>query len=182
MSIAVDFSKDRLDSEGNIIPSDNDVMKILERDQIPMNVAKIAKIISEAKGEAIKKIHVSNTLLRLHRAKKVNKHIERGKANEWRVGWGCVVNMSKDGYSEDVSYQPKRPKRPIITPANGSKSIPVIKKQVKIKNHTILYATASDRVAFAHFLGYKTIDEACQDIGSWDFEAKLKAHLKFNTL
>ena len=37
-----------------------------------------------------------------------------------------------------------------------------------------LYASGSDRIEFSKDMGYKTIDEAISELGSWEFEKKLK--------
>ena len=38
----------------------------------------------------------------------------------------------------------------------------------------IIYANDMQRITFARELGYKTISEAIDDVGSWEFERQLK--------
>ena len=188
------FLKDRKDNDGGLIPSDKSILEFLDKVKQPLSINAITELISASRGEEIKKMHITNSMGRVFKRRKVNKHYEKGKEIEWRVGWGAKVNMNADEFVDPVkTHKPQRPIKKDGFPVRSNGALKekafrmvngrsLVKKETVIRGHPTMYASDMDRVKFAHHLGYGTLSEALNNIGSWNFELKLKAHLRTNVL
>jgi hypothetical protein len=86
--------------------------------------------------------------------------------------WNSLTLLQKEGKIAKLDGQ--RPITWILANKGEASTVEPVKKKELITVDKIIYANDMQRIKFARELGYKTISEAIDDVGSWEFERQLK--------
>lgn len=156
-------TKKRYDNKGFLNPTNEEVQSIFEENTGALTASKIKSLLEQKLKEQVGQASVYGPINILIKEGIVTR-VKSSRPMQWK--------LKKKVQSVTVPNE-----NVIVTSSKKSKKVNSVQiSKIPIRSiATQMYATDMDRIHFAREMGYKTIDEAVSEIGTWEFERKLKA-------